>query len=145
MNEKEKASQYFNAGYNCAESVLMAFADAAGFTPETAKRIASGFGGGAGGTHAYTCGALSAAIIVLGCKYGGYAPDDAEGKRRLYGKIRSLMNDFETANLSVNCGELLKILTREKSAGISPSREAAERPCCRFVASACEILTDKWK
>ena len=48
MTHGEKAGALFLEGYNCAQSVVLAFADEMGIPKETAARIASSFGGGLG-------------------------------------------------------------------------------------------------
>ena len=48
MQHGETAEQLFRNGYNCAQAVLMAFADVTGLEPDTAARLASSFGGGLG-------------------------------------------------------------------------------------------------
>ncbi|MDR2090676.1 MAG: C-GCAxxG-C-C family protein [Clostridiales bacterium] len=143
MDEKDKAVEYFNAGYNCAESLLMAFSEKAGITADEAKKIASGFGGGTGGTHENMCGAVNAAIVVLGLTDGGYAPDDAAAKKNLYGKVSGLIAEFKERNASANCRELLGFLANEKKEGSAP--KTAGRPCGRFVADAAELLAKKVK
>ena len=42
----EKAVEFFKSGYNCSQSVVLAFADMYGFTQEQAARMAASFGGG---------------------------------------------------------------------------------------------------
>ena len=48
MTKAEQAKQLFTQGYNCAQSVFIAFADECGIDRETAALISSGFGGGLG-------------------------------------------------------------------------------------------------
>ena len=59
------ARENFLAGYNCAQSVLLAFAEEIGETPERALRLASPLGAGMGRLR-QVCGALSAAFLVEG-------------------------------------------------------------------------------
>lgn len=79
MNIEAQARQYFNTGYNCAESVLLAVCRESGYTEsEIVKfipRMATGFllrfhyGGQVGGGIARNggiCGALSGAIMAIG-------------------------------------------------------------------------------
>ena len=47
-NHKELARSYFLEGYNCSQSVLLAFHEELGLDKETAARMASPFGGGMG-------------------------------------------------------------------------------------------------
>ena len=44
----KKACEYFKDGYNCAQSVLLAFSDIIGFDKETSLKLSSSFGGGMG-------------------------------------------------------------------------------------------------
>lgn len=50
--------------YNCAQAVLMPFAEKAGISEEKAFAIAANFGGGM--KRAATCGAVTAGLMVLG-------------------------------------------------------------------------------
>ena len=45
-HHKELAKSYFLKGYNCAQSVVLAFHEELGLDEETAARMASAFGGG---------------------------------------------------------------------------------------------------
>lgn len=45
MTRGEKAEEYFKQGYNCAQAVVMAFADVIGGDTEAYLRLASSFGG----------------------------------------------------------------------------------------------------
>ena len=47
-NKREKAQALFKQGYNCAQSVLLAYADELGLDKKPAAIIASSFGGGIG-------------------------------------------------------------------------------------------------
>ena len=51
--------------YNCAQAVLLAFAEELGKSEEELRALGSGFGMGMGCTEA-TCGALCGASIVMG-------------------------------------------------------------------------------
>ena len=44
----EKAANNFRDGYNCAQSVLLAFANQVGLKEDEALKLASSFGGGMG-------------------------------------------------------------------------------------------------
>ena len=48
MDHGTKAAELFLRGYNCAQSVAVAFCDVTGLTPEFATEMASSFGGGMG-------------------------------------------------------------------------------------------------
>ena len=46
MEKSELAREYFFKGYNCAQSVALAFTEELGMSEETVARTVSGFGGG---------------------------------------------------------------------------------------------------
>jgi hypothetical protein len=54
----QKAINFFEQGYNCSQSVLMAYADLYSIDQETATKFASSFGGGMGRLRE-VCGAVS--------------------------------------------------------------------------------------
>ncbi len=140
MEHSEKARELFLAGYNCAQSVFAAFCDETGLEEETALRLASGFGGGFGRMREM-CGALSGAVMVIGMKEGGYAPEDAAGKAAVYQSVQRLVKQFQAQNGTYLCRELIAGLERHSGAAPDP-RDAQyykERPCLRFVEQACRL------
>jgi C_GCAxxG_C_C family probable redox protein len=65
-----RARKNFSLGYNCAECVteaVLALVNT-GLPPEV-RKIATGFGGGVG-LYGDTCGALTGAVIAVGCVHG---------------------------------------------------------------------------
>jgi len=62
MERRNKALALFDNGYNCAQAILVAFADSGGIEEETAFRIAAGLGGGVGRTQ-NLCGPLMLAPL----------------------------------------------------------------------------------
>ena len=46
FDHTEKAVSLFTQGYNCAQSVFVAFSDVTGMDEELAKRLSSSFGAG---------------------------------------------------------------------------------------------------
>ena len=115
MTHAEKAEAYFRQGYNCAQSVLLAFGDMTGLDDETALRVSSSFGGGLGRLRE-VCGAVSGACMVLGLVKGYTDPDDREGKRAQYRLVQEFAERFREQNGSIVCRELLSgvqtVLTR---------------------------------
>ena len=74
----QQAVEYFMEGYGCGQSVAAAFADLSGFTPEQAKMVGAGFGGGVGRLR-MMCGAVSGVVILAGMKDGQSQGDDRHG------------------------------------------------------------------
>jgi C_GCAxxG_C_C family probable redox protein len=137
----EKASQLFRQGYNCAQAVLTAFCDETGLDEETSVKLASSFGGGMGRLRE-VCGAMTAAFMVVGIKYGYTSPESQEQKADHYQLIQDIAARFKEKNLSIICRELLDL--SETHSIPMPDRRTeqyyADRPCEKFVSDAAEIL-----
>ena len=104
---KEKASKNFKQGLNCSQSVIEAYSQASDLDPGTAKAVSVGFGGGMGRTQK-TCGAVSGAIMAIGCKY--YNGNDSAGsKEKAYAKTREFLESFENIHGSSDCIDLLGV------------------------------------
>jgi C_GCAxxG_C_C family probable redox protein len=110
MNKQEitaKALSYFDQGYACSQSVLLAFSDEFNLDERTAKLISSTFGGGMGRLRE-KCGAVTGGFMVLGLKYGNLDPKDMDTKLASYKKVRELNHLFEDIHGTSICAELLK-------------------------------------
>lgn len=141
MNRKEQAVAYFYEGFNCAQAVFMAYADAFGLEADMAQKIAASMGGGMGGLRS-TCGAATAMFLLAGLKYGAYEPDNQEAKKALYALVQKMDAAFCAAFGTDNCKELLAHAKVETSPIPKPRTPGyyAERPCARFVAGAADII-----
>lgn len=140
---KEKAVDFFMEGYNCSQSVFMAFADRFGISEETAKKIAAGLGGGVG-RQREVCGAVSGAAMVIGSVFTAADGADSEGKMKNYQLVREFCDEFrERHNGTIICREMLKIAAEKKETA-KPEERTAEyygsRPCAKAVYDAAEIL-----
>ncbi len=137
----EKAVNNFKAGYNCAQSVFLAFAEDFGLDKGTALKLSSSFGGGMGRLRE-VCGAVSSMFAIAGLKKGYTSPNDDEIKARHYELIQSLAEDFNSKFGTIVCRELLE-LPEGKDSPI-PSKRTEEyyqsRPCEAFVRYAAEII-----
>ena len=126
MNRAEKAAALFADGCNCAQAVFAAFADEFGLDEALAKRLACGLGGGVGRMRE-VCGAVSAAAMVLGMRFG---PDKAAA----YPAIQDFGAAFKAAAGSIVCRELL--------AGTGAPDYYRKRPCVELVRLAASLLDE---
>lgn len=139
----DKAKELFQSGYNCSQSVLIAFSDITGLSEETSAMIASGFGGGMGRMRE-VCGAVSGMFMAASmiCGYGD--PKAFEDKKRTYAMIQQLAEEFRKQNGSIICKELLGLDKPEGTA--VPEKRTEEyykkRPCGELVKMAAEILEE---
>jgi len=134
MEKKEieqKTFMTFHSGFNCAESILKTFVELYSKKQETnLTKVASGFGGGIGGSHYETCGALTGGIIVLGWIFGRNDPcDDKQKVNSLSAEFR---NQFLAKFNSTNCQNLLDIIRNPDS----------KLDCKKLTAEAAGILYD---
>ncbi len=141
MNRSEIAKANFKKGYNCAQAVVVTYADVMGISETQALKMASVFGGGMGKLRE-VCGAVSGMLMVYGA-IGGYSSyDDLEEKAQVYKKVRDLAGEFSEQNGSIVCKELLGLTKKEKSG--DPAERTKEyyqkRPCAELVRIAAEIV-----
>lgn len=103
----QKALEYHSAKVhnNCAQSVLRAFADKLGKSPEELRALGAGFGGGKGCMEA-TCGALCGACIVMGLLNGENKPET-----KLI--MKDLLQEFKEQTGATICGDLKGIKTHK--------------------------------
>ncbi len=137
----EIAANNFKTGYNCAQSVFLAFAEDFGFDKETALKVSSSFGGGMGRLRE-VCGAVSSIFAIAGLKKGYTTPDNDEIKAKHYELIQNLAEKFKSKYGTIICRELLEL--PEGSDSPIPSKRTKEyyqeRPCEAFVRYAAEII-----
>lgn len=140
---EKKAKENFELGYNCCQSVLLAFKDELNIDEITLAKLSSGFGAGMGKLRE-VCGAVSGMFMVASLLKGYVAPDAKEEKADTYKLIHSLGDDFKAECGSIICKELLGIQDNGDS---KPSERTAEyykkRPCGELCSIAARILAQK--
>ena len=140
MTHEEKAIANFLVGYNCAQSVFLAFAPDLGLSDELALRLSSSFGGGMGRLRE-VCGAVSGMLMAAGALYGYTSPTDDQVKAAHYALVQDLAGQFRALHGTIICRELLGRTGAESP--VPEERTAAyyaQRPCARFVGDGAKIL-----
>lgn len=102
----EKAAKLFGSGFNCAQSVLLAFARELGMDEKAAARISCPFGAGMG-RAARTCGAVSGALMAIGLRHGMEEPADLAAKEKAYALAREFLARFQARHGAIACRDLL--------------------------------------
>ena len=136
-----KAMEYFKQGYNCTQSVVVAFRDKLNIDFKTAMKLSSSFGGGMGRLRE-VCGAVSGMFIVAGLLYGYDNPIDKIAKTAHYKLIQDLATEFKKSNGSIICRDLLG-LGKGADSPIPDDRTKeyySKRPCVQLVGMAAEII-----
>lgn len=139
------AAENFKKGYNCAQSVFIAYAGEYGISKNTALKLSSSFGGGMGRLRE-VCGAVSGMFMIAGLAKGYTENNNDEAKAGHYKFIQTLAGEFIARHNTIICRELLGLDKNEETEFV-PSKRTEEyytqRPCEKFIVSACEIL-DKY-
>jgi len=137
----EKAVSYFNEGYNCAQSVLLAMSEHWKCKNELVPKIATGFGGGIGRCGS-VCGALTGGVMAIGIKYGTNEPS-VEKRLKSYELAQTLYERFEKRHASVLCRELIGY-TLFNAAELEKARreKVFEKKCSKLVGTVVEILLE---
>ena len=141
MTRKEAAMDYFKQGYNCSQSIVLAFEDLVAVDKDTLAKLASSFGGGMGRLRE-VCGSVSGMFMIAGLLYGYEEPETGKVKADHYAVIQELARRFEEKHGSIVCRELLGLSVRHDV----PVPEARtneyykKRPCVEIVGDAAEIL-----
>lgn len=160
-NERgELAEEWFRKGYNCCQSVVLAFSNIItenhpGLDESTIAAISSGFGGGFGRLRE-VCGAVSGMTMMAGFIYPANDPADHEARTRNYSLVQEFAAQYRKENGSIVCRELLGLqnaTVQVQGGGNSrpsniespaPSRRTPEyyrkRPCAQLVRMAAEIV-----
>ena len=141
MTRREAAMANFIKGYNCSQSVVLAFADMIDIDEATLSKLSSSFGGGMGRLRE-VCGSVSGMFMVAGLLYGYDGPETGQVKADHYARIQELAKRFEEKHGSIVCRELLGLSVRHDIP--VPEARTSEyykkRPCPEIIGDAAEIL-----
>ncbi len=143
MTRREMAMANFMKGYNCSQSVVLAFADMLPVNESDLLKMASSFGGGMGRLRE-VCGSVSGMFIVIGLLYGDDGPETGPVKAEHYKRVQELAHRFEEKHGSIVCRELLGLNVKREA----PTPEARtkeyykKRPCPEIIGDAAEILEE---
>lgn len=117
MEDKQKkdraqiAIAYHDKGYNCAQSVCLAFSDKVDIDDETLFRVSEGLGLGMGGMEG-VCGAISSASILAGLKCSTGNLDAPNSKAISYKASKACLAAFKEQNKTLICRELKGVDTK---------------------------------
>ena len=145
------AEQDFYEGYNCCQSVLMAFSDileANGLaSEELLKVIGSGFGGGFARLRE-VCGSFSGCTLLAGFIRPATGTDKTV-RAANYALVQEMAAAFRERNGgSIVCADLLGLRER-KTESPTPDARTPEyykkRPCPEIIRNAAVIVAEKMK
>ena len=145
-SRQQAATNYFLQGFNCCQSVLLAFSDILNADPETLKTIASGFGGGMGRLRD-VCGAFSGMVMMAGSISPAADPSVKEDRTKNYALVQQFAEKFKELNGgSIVCRELLGLAKNAAKESPVPSDRTADyykkRPCPIIIGNAAKIIAE---
>lgn len=114
-DHKKQTTDYFLAGYNCCQSILMTYGSQFGLDLKMAAQLGSGMGGGLGHTG-HICGFISGAVLLIGLSQGDFDPDDLERKLQTVERVAEFLDECRKSLNHIECRELIhcEIRTREQ-------------------------------
>lgn len=140
----KRARKNFESGYNCSQSIVLAFADCYPIDQNTLLSISSSFGGGVGRLREI-CGAVSGMAMLAGMQLPNINPEDKDRKMANYALVQDLSLKFKEQCGSYICRELLELPEGTVDDPI-PSERTKEyykrRPCADLVAIAARIYAE---
>ncbi len=147
-----KARRLFKeGGYNCCQSVVLAYNDILGVDDHVAAVISSGFGGGMGRMRE-VCGTVSGMTMLAGMMLPADDPSIKAARTANYALVQEMAGKFREMNGSIVCRELLGLVPMGSGAQAckespEPSDRTAEyykkRPCEELVGISARIVGEK--
>ncbi len=144
MSREAKAQGQFGHGINCSQAVFGAFSDDFDIDKATALNVARAFGGGMG-REGHVCGAVTGAIMAIGCMHGTVAEkDEGAARNGAYGDVQEFMRRFEERNGGqVSCRGLLGVdLKAPEGQAEFKEKNMLDTRCRKAVRDAIEILEE---
>lgn len=141
MTRREMAMDNFMKGYNCSQSIVLAFADMLPIDEKTLSKMSSSFGGGMGRLRE-VCGSVTGMFMVAGFLYGYEGPETGQVKADHYARIQELARRFEEKHGTIVCREMLGLSVKH-DVPVPEARTTEyykKRPCPEIIGDAAEIL-----
>lgn len=143
MSCSEKAVQLFEKGYNCSQSVVLAFQNYLKLDEKTLQALSSSFGGGISRLRE-VCGCVTGMAIVFGLLYGDYDINDVKEKGTHYHLVQQTALKFKEETKSLLCDELLNIKDKP-SDPFKCQRDKnyyQKRPCAKYISLMANIMEE---
>jgi len=137
----DQAIRNFESGFNCAQSVFLAYCDIFELDIVMANQMTASFGGGIGKMHE-VCGTVTAMAMLAGFKYPVIDPNDKEAKKENNKVVQLMAEKFKDRHGTIICRSLLKTTPKDNTLPtlcLRPIEQYAKRPCIRLVEEAAYI------
>ena len=142
-DRSDKAGSIFGQGHNCSQAVFVALADVAGLDETTAKNVARGFGAGMG-REGRVCGAVTGAIMALGCLQDEAGKtDETRAKVASYIDVAEFQRRFIEKHGEVDCAALIGVeLNTDEGQAAFKEKNLFNTRCRFLVRDAVAIVED---
>jgi len=138
MGADKVAMQYFQQGFNCAQSVLVSCGE--GLDVITALKVSCAFGGGMS-RMGETCGVVTGAMMAIGLKFGMTDADKPEAKAKTYQVVNDFVKEFKTRHKHITCTELIGCnLSTPEGVLLAKEKKVHENICRTLIHDAVDIL-----
>ncbi|MBI4964774.1 MAG: C_GCAxxG_C_C family protein [Desulfomonile tiedjei] len=143
MNNPEKTVELFANGLNCSQAILTVFGEPYGLNSDMARKLGRTLGGGMG-RMARTCGAVTAAVLVLGLARDDQ--DEGEARKASFSRVQELFKRFETRHKTSECKNLLGAdMSTEEGTKKIQDQQLVRNLCPAFVRDAAMMLEELLK
>lgn len=130
----------FESGFNCSQSVFLAYSDVFELELDMARKMSVSFGGGVGRMREI-CGTISAMAMLAGFKYPVLDVNDQEARTKNYAIVQKMAELFKEKHETIICRNLLGPIVAENTP--APTERTpeyyAKRPCSKFIADSARI------
>lgn len=141
LKKENGAAELFNGGFRCSQAVLEAYAEVNGIDVDLARRISIGLAGGAG--CGGVCGAVAAAFLVNGLRFGFSHPGDSERFQLVIAKNQEFAERFRALHASLDCRDLVGVdVFTEEGFRHFQEKELKKEVCTPVVRDAVRILEE---
>ncbi len=140
MSRIDQAVAMFNSGFACSQSILSIYGPSLGLDKNLALRLADPFGAGMRGLSE-TCGAVTAAFMIIGLKYGRIHAEDPVTKQRMVDRMKQFIQQFEHRHGALSCKALLGYdISVPEQYDIAEQLGLFQTQCPAYVRTAAEVL-----
>ena len=140
MERCKIADARHSKGFNCAQSVLAAFADRVGVPEQELMSLAGGFGAGAGTGE--LCGAVTGALMVLGLLTPVDLNEPVASKKRTLELSKEFQKRFGEKFDALRCKELLQKKFAPDERTPAARELGITGHCSIMIVTAVEILEE---
>lgn len=134
-----RSKQLFDAGFGCAEAVLMAMSEYKNIQSDLIPKIATGLCGGLSKTNGM-CGAVSGGVLAISMIYGRTKVEDSRDV--LNAKTQAFIHGFTEKYGTVGCTALTGCDLSTDEGLDKFDKFNVHAKCCEFVGEATRLVLE---